>query len=222
MSGTLFTAVRTGAVNAVAAKYLARKDSEIAGIVGAGVIGRTTAWGLQAVLELSELKIYDIKRDKAEALARELGPEAKPVSSVQEAVSESDVVVTATTSEEPFVEAVWLKSSVLCIQMGKREIKEKAIVSMNKIVVDNWEQYRNYDRALVTKLYKSGLIPPPFELPQIVAGQSPGREGQGERILFDSFGLACEDLAVAYRLYQDAVKGGFETKLALWDYPHWV
>ena len=60
-----------------------------------------------------------------------------------------------------------------------------------------------------------------LELPYVVAGRQPGRESEEELIFFDSFGMACEDLAVAYRIYKTAVERGLGTRLALWEEPLW-
>ncbi len=226
MDGTIITAMRTSAVNGVAAKYLARKDSKVACIIGAGVIGRTTIWALTTVFkDLEEIRLFDIKREKAEALARELNDaRLKVVDCVKEAVKGSDIVITATTASRPFVSKEWLKKGCFCAQMGKKEFKEEAILGMDKLVVDNWEQIKDYERSLVSQLFKRGLIKREkiLELPLIVAGRTPGRISEEERILFDSFGMACEDLAVAYRIYCEALKRGVGIWLPLWEKPLWI
>lgn len=226
MDGTLVTAIRTGAVNGIAAKYLAAPDSKTAGIVGAGVIGRTTVWALLRVLpELEEVRVFDLRGEKARRLAEETGDgRLRAVASLREAVVGSDVVVTATTSQEPIIKGDWLKAGCLCIQMGKREYEPAAILAMDRWVVDNWEQFKGYERALIYQLCRDGAIREEDieELPDIVAGRRSGRVDNGEKIFFDSFGMACEDLAVAYRVYREALGKGIGTKIALWENPIWT
>ena len=112
MDGTIITAMRTAAAAGVVAKYNARKDSKVAALIGAGVIGRTMIMSqAAAVPSLEEIRIVDLDLAKAEALAAEfaegglykVAPKVVPMSSVEEAVTGADLIVTETTARSTFI-----------------------------------------------------------------------------------------------------------------------
>jgi ornithine cyclodeaminase/alanine dehydrogenase-like protein (mu-crystallin family) len=107
LDGTSLTALRTGAAAAVAAKYLARKQSKKAAIIGAGVQGRTQLLGLNEVLNLEEARIYDISKEAVnnyvESMKEKLDILLIPASSVKQAIVDADIIATATPSKEPIV-----------------------------------------------------------------------------------------------------------------------
>ena len=226
MDGTLVTAVRTSAVTGIAVKHLAVESPRKIGVVGAGVIGRTTLMALSEVLrDPEEVGVYDIRREKAAKLAEEFADElpVKAAGSLEEVVKGRDVVITATTSSSRFVREDWIGPGCLCVQVGINEFSEKVVLKADKVVVDNWVQIKDYERSMLSELYRKGLLRDGsvLELPYIVAGEQPGRESSEELIFFDSFGMACEDLVVAYRIYKTALERGLGTRLALWEEPLW-
>jgi ornithine cyclodeaminase len=227
MDGTVITAMRTGAAAGVAAKYLARTDSKIAGLVGAGVIGRTAleAIGL-AVPGLEEFRLFDLKRDKAEAIAHELAGRwpVQVVNTAREAVEDADVIATMTTTRQPFIPAGWLKAGCFVAAMGKNEFEEQALLEADLLVADEWEQFKHYEASLLAQMYRAGRLQDSdvVNLREIMLRQTPGRTGPGDRIHFLSFGLACEDVAVAERIYQQAKALGLGQTLSLWDEPKFV
>ncbi|EHR78854.1 hypothetical protein OCC_00362 [Thermococcus litoralis DSM 5473] len=107
MEGTFITAMRTGAASGVATKYLARKDSKIAGIIGAGVQARTQLWAVCEVRNIEKALVYDINpknaKKFAEEMSKKLGIEIKTVESAREATEKSDILIVATTAREPVV-----------------------------------------------------------------------------------------------------------------------
>lgn len=224
MDGTLITAMRTGAAAGVAAKYLARADSKIVGFVGAGVIGRTAleAIGL-AVPNLQEFRLFDLNQDKARALAQEFANrwEIQVLGSAQETVEGADVVATMTTTRQPFIRAGWLKEGCFVAAMGKNEFEAQALVEADLLVVDEWEQFKHYEVSLLAQLVQAGRLQERdlINLRQILLRQKPGRSNPRERIHFLSFGLACEDIVVAERVYQRARALGLGRTLSLWDQP---
>ncbi len=227
MDGTLITAIRTGAAAGVAARYLARPDAAVAAFIGAGVIGRTAleAIGL-AVPTLREFRLYDLQADKAEALARDFEDrwQIKVVESVEQAVTGADVVATMTTTRAPFIKAAWLKPGCLVTAMGKNEFEEQALAQADLLVVDEWEQFKHYQPAMLTQMVQAGRLQEQdvVNLRDIMLGQIPGRPEPTDRIHFLSFGLACEDLVVAERVYQQAKALGLGQTLTLWDQPRWL
>ncbi|MGO4119058.1 ornithine cyclodeaminase family protein, partial [Rhizobium ruizarguesonis] len=115
MDGTIVSAMRTGAATGVAAKYLARPDSSVVGVIGAGVQSRTQIMAINGVFQnqLKQVKVYDLNEEKtkkfADEMSRELNLDVVPVESAEAAIRDSDIVVTATMSTFPYVKGEWLK-----------------------------------------------------------------------------------------------------------------
>lgn len=227
MDGTLITAIRTGAAAGVAAKYLARPAATVAAFIGAGVIGRTAleAIGL-ALPTLNEFRIYDLNAAKAQALADDFGDrwQLKVTESVEQAVRGADVIATMTTTRVPFIRAEWLTPGCFVAAMGKNEFEELALLEADLLVVDEWEQFKHYQPAMLAQMVQTGRLHEQeiVNLREIMLGQIPGRVKPSDRIHFLSFGLACEDLVVAERVYQQAKTLGLGQTLALWDQPRWL
>lgn len=220
MEGALVTAVRTGAVAAVGAKYLAPDGAEIAALIGAGVVGRAAAHALRAALPgLAELKVYDLKREKAEAVAKEVG--GRVAGDLEEAVRGSDIVVTATTSHSQFVKLSWLKRDCLCVEIGKNELEDSVILRADRVVVDYWEQVKSRDWVSLARLWRHGLLPE-SRIEEISRIVSMGRLGSGGQRVFSPIGMACEDIVVASRLYREAKKRGLGVRLPLWRATDWL
>lgn len=220
MEGALVTAVRTGAAAAVGAKYLAPDGTEIAALIGAGVVGRAAAHALRAALPgLAELRVYDLKREKAEAVAKEVG--GKVAGGLEGAVRGSDIVVTATTSHSQFVKLSWLKRNCLCVEIGKNELEDAVILRADRVVVDYWEQVKSREWVSLARLWRQGLLPE-SRIEEIARIVSMGRLGGGGLRVFSPIGMACEDIVVANRLYREAEKRGLGVRLPLWRATDWL
>ncbi|RLF04951.1 MAG: hypothetical protein DRK00_05585, partial [Thermoprotei archaeon] len=191
-------------------------------LIGAGVVGRAAGLALcRAMKELSEVKIYDLKGEKAEKLAKELPIDARSVESAEDAVRGSDVIVTATTSHSQFVKLDWLKKDCLCIELGKNEFEDSVILSSEVIVVDYWEQIKARSWVSLTKLWRGGLLDE-GRIKSIVDVVEEGRMKGGGLRFFSPIGMACEDLIVAYRIYRVAKRDKLGTELSLWEEPYWA
>lgn len=223
MEGSWITAMRTGAVTAVGAKYLARKDSNIIGIVGAGVQGRYQLMALNELFNIKKVKIADKSKEAGEAYAKEmnkkLGLNIRYVQNVEEAVRDSDVLVTATTSHKPFVKSEWLKEGNFTCAIGSyREIEDDVVLKADKVVVDNLEQCMHrgnlsemFERCIITE---KGIY---AELGEIVACRKKGRVSNSERTLLVPIGMGSEDIATASRIYQIAIKKGLGQRFSFLD-----
>ncbi|MBN1828027.1 MAG: ornithine cyclodeaminase family protein [Deltaproteobacteria bacterium] len=230
MDGTVISAMRTGAVTGVAAKRLARPESSIAGLIGAGTQNRTQLMALKIVLpQLKEVTIFDLKQERSAKFAldvgKELGIDIKPVKSSREAVEGADVVVTATTAKEPVVKADWFNPGCYYSHVGSYEAEYAVIEKANKIVVDDWHQIKHRGVQTLAIMHAEGLIGDDdiyAELGDIVTGKKLGRENGKEFIYFNSVGLALEDVAVAKMIYDAAVSENRGVRLELWEKPHWV
>jgi ornithine cyclodeaminase/alanine dehydrogenase-like protein (mu-crystallin family) len=224
MDGTLITAMRTSAVTGVAIRYLARADSRIVGLVGAGVIGRTALEMLCHVLPNAEqIRLTDLNRPRAEELAKEFESRL-PVLVVQDAEAAlrgAHVCITMTTARTPYVKADWIAPGSLVAQVAANEVESEVILRSDRLVVDEWAQISHYEGSAFHPLLEAEKITGEqiTHLGKIVAGLAPGRSTEGERILFDSFGMACEDIVMAERIYRTAQEQGVGQRLHLWNTP---
>jgi len=221
MGGTWATDIRTGAAGGLAAKYLARKDSTIVGLVGAGAQARTQLMGLLSLYEeLEEVRVWSRTEKTRDTFVAEMksayGNVAKiiPVKSAKDAVEGADIVVTTTPSREPIVSNDWAEPGMHfnCIGAdapGKQEL-DPTILTRAKIVVDDWEQASHsgeinvpLTRGIITKQNIWGTIC------EIVAGLKPGRSSPEEITVFTSTGLAVQDAVTANLAYKKALAKRF-------------
>jgi ornithine cyclodeaminase len=227
MDGTIITAMRTSAASGVAAKYLANLDSTVAGMVGAGVIGRTAVETYLCVFpKLQEIRMYDLDRRKVEALAADFRDRVKirVADSAREAVEGAEVIATQTTTRKHFLKREWLVHSNFYAQMGSNEAEEDEILKADVLVVDDWAPIKHYAPGYFARMLEDGRLKEDrvLELGQIVIGKVTGRTDSRQHILFKSMGMGSEDLIVAQRIYETAKAMGIGQKLHLWDNPLWL
>lgn len=224
LEGSVISAMRTGAVTGVAAKYLSREDSRQVGIIGAGVQARTQ---LQAVCHvrpgIEEVRVYDLDAGRTRAFAAGmadlLGIPVRPVSSPQEAAEGVDILITATTATEPIVKDAWLQPGVFYSQVGGYEAEIEALLNADKVVVDDWTEIMHRGIATPYQAVAAGRFSREqlhAELGEIVSGTKPGRESPTERIFFNSVGMGTEDVALATDIYRTALDKGLGQRFKLW------
>lgn len=230
MDGTLISAMRTGAVTGVAAKYLARGDVTHVGLIGAGVQNRTQLMAMQTARpSIRQATVFDIRRDRAEAYAGEmsqrLGLEVDVAANAEEAVRGAGMVVTATTSTEPIIRDGWLSAGSFYAHVSGYECEYDVIRHADKVVVDDWEQVKHRMASTVAFMWRDGFFADGdlyAELSEVVVGRKPGRDHEREVIVFSPIGLGLYDVAVALRVYRAARRQGLGQEVALWDSPLWV
>lgn len=224
MDGTLLTRLRTAAAAAVATKYLARKDSRSLGMIGCGVQARTHVEALATVAPFAEIVVYDIDPHKSEALATSLrqAGRAALAGSAPEAAA-CDVICTTTPSREPIVLKEWVKPGAHINAMGadapgKREL-DPALVLASRIFVDDWAQasHSGEINVLVSEA-KLGRESVSGTLGEVVAGLNPGRVAADEVTVFDSTGLAIQDVAAARCFYEAARRKGVGTEFPFCEF----
>jgi ornithine cyclodeaminase/alanine dehydrogenase-like protein (mu-crystallin family) len=220
LGGSWITAVRTGAVSAVICKYLASSNSRVLAIIGAGMQGKYQLEAIKEVLKISEVRIYDVREEAKVRYVKEMtektGVNIKAAKNVEEAVKDADVVVTVTTADEPLVKARWLKEKgTLVLSIGSyQEFDYPSIKRANKIVVDHLEQ--TLHRGELAKWIAKGMLSEKDiygTIGDIVAGKIPGRADDGENIFCVPIGMGCDDLALAYKIWQKARSGNKGTTL---------
>jgi alanine dehydrogenase len=217
MDGTWITNMRTGAGGAVAAKYLARKDSGVVTMVGAGVQARTQLLALHEVLDIEEVRVNDVSVEKSEKYAKEmrkkLGVETKVVRKTDAAVKGADVVVTTTPARGPILMNKWVSegthiNAIGADAPGKQEL-DPDILLRARVVVDDVEQAIHGGEVnvpLSTGVIARGNIY--ADLGEIVTKKKPGRTSDDEVTIFDSTGLAVQDIATDWVVYKKAKRMG--------------
>lgn len=207
MDGTYITAIRTGAATAVAAKYLARKDAAVVGIIGAGLQGRMHIMTLNEVMDVKEIRITDINDETAVKCAKEMGDmlslNIKAVKSNREVAEGADIVATVTVADQPLVRKEWLKKGALVVSVGSyQELDEQIPLTCDKLIVDSWAQ--NAHRGELLKLVKAGRISEEdiySELGYIVSGEKPARENDDELVCACLIGMGSLDIGTAKYVY---------------------
>ena len=223
MDSREITSLRTGAATAVAAKYLARRDSRTVTICGCGTQGRVQLKSLSRVFHLQNVFAYDKDGEQALRFAPELASDLKiPVTAVADlapAVRQSDICVTCTPSRQPLLRSVDVRPGTFVAAVGadnpqKQEL-DLALMAQSKIVCDMLEQcavmgdlHHALDAGVVTRANVHA------ELGEVVAGKKPGRESEEEIIIFDSTGMALQDVAAAAFLYEKAEHQGSGVRLS--------
>ena len=211
MDGTYLTAMRTGAAGGIAARHLAREGSAVAAFVGAGRQAETQLEALLATVPtVRRVLVYDLDAEKARRFAVRVsqthGVEASPAA-LEAAVAAADVVVTVTPARAPVVRKEFVRpgthiNAIGADAPGKQEL-DVAILQSAKVVVDNWEQASHggeINVAVSRGLMRRGDIY--AELGEIVIGRKPGRQDPHDVTVFDSTGLAIQDVACAAHVYR--------------------
>ncbi len=220
MDATHLTNFRTGASSAVASKYLARKDSKVFGFVGCGRQAYTQFLALKEIFEIEKVKAYDVNERNAEKFVEFCRSWVDADVKQVEDVCDCDVLTTTTPSRKPVVMNDWIKegthiNAIGADAPGKQELDEKILLRA-KIVVDDLEQAMHGGEINVA--ISKGILKPEniyASLGEIVAGLKAGRESDDEITVFDSTGLAIQDIAVAKVIYDKAVETGKGLKIDL-------
>jgi alanine dehydrogenase len=225
MAGNRLTGIRTGAATGVAAKYLARDDAKVLGVIGAGVQARYQVAALREVRPLTAIRVFDIDSAKADTFAREIELDfqvhASAVAHPRQAVEGCDLVVTATAAKSPVFDGNWLQEGTHVSGVGsnapnKRELDD-TVFRRSRIVVDFKEQTLQ-EAGDLRQAIESGAIQPDAidtELGEVITGSKHGRRNDGEITLFKSVGMAVEDIATATFAYEQALVSGAGTRLQL-------
>ena len=216
MDATVLTWLRTGAVTAVGAKYLARPDSSVVAHLGARGTAFSNLRFLGTLFPLKEVRIVSKRVETRERLAervqRELSLSARAVASADEAVDGADIVIEATRLEQPevLIREAALKPGALLVTYGwVMAVDPELPRRVDKLVVDDWEQCRHGGQLhpLIAR-GDLGREHVHAEIGQIVTGARAGRETPDERILFWHRGFAISDIVLGARLLAEAERQG--------------
>lgn len=210
------TDVRTGAAGAVAARYLANKKIDVAGVIGAGIQARYQIMALKQVCDFRQLMIYSLTPEKVEQYISEmtpvLGVEIVKAKDAETVVRGSDVVVTTTPSREPYLKAEWLHAGLHITAMGsdgeeKQELYADTLGRADLLVCDSKSQC--FRLGELHHGLEEGVISQDdevIELGDLTSGRKSGRGSNEEITICDLTGVGVQDTAIALLAYRKAME----------------
>lgn len=200
------TDMRTGAITALGAKYLAREDSRVLGHIGAR---GTSYWNvrlLDGLFDFDEIRVHSRRPESrnafAERLSQDLGKKITVTEDWESCVTGADIVVEASRLPEPqpLLKTEWIKQSAFVVPYGTMSAVELDLTDiMDKMVVDDWGQCKSGKLGSLRAHVETGRLSEATlhaELGQIIAGKKAGRESHDETILFWHRGLSLSDIAL--------------------------
>ena len=219
MDCTWITAQRTGAATALAARYLARPESNTVGILACGVQGRTNLTALAALFPVRRVYAYDtspaVQARFVQDMSEVLGLEVVGVDAPRAAVECSDLVVTSgpiLRRPRPTIDAGWLpRGSFASLVDFDSYFTGAALAEADRIVTDDMAQFRYYK----TQGYFQSTPDPHASLEELVVEKLPGRRTADERTIAINLGIALDDMAVAPEILRRARERGLGTRLPL-------
>jgi len=227
MDAESITSLRTGAVSAIAHDILSRKDSKTMALFGAGVQGKVQIKATLEVRKIERIKIYDVDSQKSKKLASELRKKYKgradfcSVSNPEEALVETDIIVTATTSSVPVFDGNLVQEGAHVTAIGSfkphsRELDD-ALLSRARIFVDSYSQCLKEAGDIIIALKNNSIKKSNIhgELRELITGEKKGRKNKEDITVFKSVGLAIQDAALARRTYERAEELGIGKNISL-------
>lgn len=213
------TAMRTGAASALSARYLARPESSVIGILACGVQGRTNLEAMNVLFPIKRVMAYDVDENISRRYAEEMGSrfdlEVVPVATPREAVSGCDIVVTSgpiLKKPHATIQAGWMDAGAFASLVDFDTYwHPDAMAESDKFCTDDTQQLLHYQQ----NGYFQNIPALHADLGELVVGQKAGRETSSERTMTANLGLALDDMAVAPNIFQRAVEKGLGTWLSL-------
>ena len=217
------TDMRTGAVTAIGAKYLARKGSKVLGHIGARGTAYWNVRLLDSLFRFDEIRVHSKRPASQHAFAQRLEQDlAKPVRECdtwQDTIVGADIVVEASRLLEPtpLLKTAWIKPGALVMPYGTMSALELSLTDiMSKLVVDDWGQVGAGPYGALRQHVNAGKLTRETlhaEMGEIVAGLKPGRETEDETILFWHRGLSLSDIALGHAMLEKAKQMGIGQRL---------
>jgi ornithine cyclodeaminase/alanine dehydrogenase-like protein (mu-crystallin family) len=224
LEGTLASNARVGAMGALAARHFARADARTIGFIGAGEQAKMHLLAMKTVRpSLSECRVAALTQSEEETFVTELAPVLPDMDFVPtggdraRAMSEADILVTATSAQAPLLRAGWMKPGSFYSHVGGWEDEYAVAQQCDAIVCDDWETVKHRTQTL-SRMYAEGLLGDDdihANIGDVVAGDKPGRRSDDERVYFNAVGLSYVDVALALAMYRRAVDAGRGTQLTM-------
>ena len=249
MSANILSAMRTGAVCGLGAKWLANKNAKVVSIIGPGVMSRYTLDAfMDAQPTVETLKIKGRGENNVKRFiefAKSKYPQIKDYiicNSYEEACRESDIIFYGTTNaakfeDNPYVEEAWIKPGAVIISASALLVKTDFLAKPNvKLVADNYAMYSGWGagnpqptQKTVSTLLGMGFYDAVTEgkikrsmiadMGGIIKGDQKARDNEDQIVVYAVGGMSLEDVAWGYECYQNALKNNIGVKLNLWDEP---
>jgi len=223
IDATAITEMRTGAVTAIGAKYLARKNAKVLAHIGARGTAYWNVRLLDGLFDFDEIRVHSARPESREAfgarLSRDLGKPVQVCENWHDTVVGADIVVEASRLREPtpLLKTEWIKPGALVVPYGTMSAVELSLTDiMSKMVVDDWGQCKGGQFGSLRAHVEAGKLSAQTlhaEMGQVVAGLKPGRESDTENILFWHRGLSLSDIALGHAMLQKALKLGIGQRL---------
>ncbi|WP_313810520.1 ornithine cyclodeaminase family protein [Glutamicibacter sp.] len=218
LDGRVPTRMRTAAATAVATKYLARKDSRILGLVGAGGLAAAHVEAIKCVMQIDKIVVWSRTSARIEQFTEavaEFGIPVEPVDAIEDVFAVSDVVCTLTPSVEPNIKGEWFRPGQHINAIGsrprpnEREI-DSAGMARAKVIVDHLGTAKAKSGEYLMAVSEGAITEKDIagELSAVAAGRIPGRESDEEITLFNSVGIGALDLAIGRLAYDRAIAQG--------------
>jgi len=225
VEATSITSMRTGALTAIGAKYLARPDSKVLGHIGARGSSYWNVRLLDRLYDFDEIRVHSRRPESREAFARRLSEDlGKPVGVTgdwESCVRGADIVVEASRlpEPEPLLKTEWIEPGAFVVPYGTMSAVEFSLTDiMDKILVDDWGQCRaGMPYGALRQHVDQGKLTPETlhaELGEVVAGRKPGRESAEETILLWHRGLSASDIALGHAMLVEAKRRGLGQRIA--------
>ena len=215
--------IRTGAATGLATRYMARDQAATVAVIGTGFQARTQLEAVCAVRKVTQVRVYSRREERreqfAQRMSQQLEVEVTPVDSAQASTTGADVVITITGSRDPVLEGAWLAPGAHVNAAGgnhwmRREVDEETVERAGLIVVDDLDQAKIECGDLIWPEARGNFRwDMAHELQSVVAGRVQGRPSEEAITLFESMGVALEDIAAAQLVYRKAVDQGMGQQL---------
>jgi len=223
IDGSHLTDMRTGAVTAIGAKYLARKNSRVLGHVGARGTAYWNVRLLDRLFNFEEIRVHSRRPESRNAfatrLSKELGKPVKATSDWCSCVEGADIIVEASRLREPaaMLKTEWIKKGAFVVPYGTMSAVELSLTDiMSKVIVDDWGQCKSGQFGSLRAHVEAGKLSEATlhaEMCEIVAGRKPGRQHDEETILFWHRGLSLSDIALGHAMLEKATRVGIGHRL---------
>ena len=210
--------LRTGAASGVATKYMARANASAVGVIGTGNQATTQLVAACQVRDISSVIVFSRASERRESFASKmsskLGIQVTPVDSAKSCVGDSDILLVITSASEPVFDGHWVEhgthiNAAGANSSGRRELDDEAVRRASVVVVDDIEQARIECGDIIHAADRGSIIWEQVRaLSDVVGGRIPGRNSEDDITIFESQGVALEDIALGARVYKLALEQG--------------